>query len=146
MEWSAFRVVSRERIGLVVAFTSPGEVGEVLLGTALSLHGLVLGFRNFPFIVGIWTTNFVAHHNENLFLINPFTFGFAIAGPLLAFGRPSARPLLKTDRHTRRHWNAGRGGQNTSMFNQQNWNPSSATACRLFLISAYAFWRNPTAN
>jgi hypothetical protein len=54
---------------------------RVLLGLWNALLGLGWGSLGvFLFIVGIWTNHSVAHHNENLFLINPITFALLPLG------------------------------------------------------------------
>jgi hypothetical protein len=147
--WNGVLLLLSVVSGLTVSWLSRRRErwARVLLGSLLSVHGLVLGpLGIFLFIVGIWTNHSVAHHNENLFLINPFTFGFAIAGPLLVLGRPSARPMLKKLTATLAAIGTlGVAVKVLPMFNQQNWN--LICYCLPFiLISAFAFWRAPATS
>jgi hypothetical protein len=86
--------------------------------------GLVWGSLGvFLFVVGLFTNHMVAHHNENLFLINPFTFALLPLGAMRIFGSARARTGLRWT------WTAlsvtGLLGvllKVLPMFNQQNWN------------------------
>jgi hypothetical protein len=120
---------------------------RIALGLLLTLEGLAWGSLGvFLFIVGLWTNHQVAHHNENLFLINPITFAFLALGPMLAFGSPSAHRALK--------WVsaalaitalAGVAVKALPMFDQRNWN-LICLVLPLSLATALAFRKAPLAS
>lgn len=97
---------------------------RVLLGLVHVVLGLGLGaFGLFLFIVGLFTNHTVAHHNENLFLVNPITFALLPLGVMLIFNSKRARNGLFWT------WAAlaalsllGVVAKVLPMFDQQNWN------------------------
>lgn len=69
---------------------------RVLLGLWNALLGLGWGALGvFLFIVGLWTNHSVAHHNENLFLINPITFALLPLGIMQLVGAKRATVALQ---------------------------------------------------
>lgn len=97
---------------------------RVLLGLVHVVLGLGLGaFGIFLFLVGLFTDHTVAHHNENLFLVNPITFALLPLGVMLIFNSERARNGLFYT------WAAlaalsllGVVVKVLPMFDQQNWN------------------------
>lgn len=86
--------------GLGLALGHWGRDGKraprVLFGLLNVVLGLGWGSLGvFLFIVGLFTNHTVAHRNENLFVINPVTFGALPFGVMLAWGARRAKPLLK---------------------------------------------------
>jgi hypothetical protein len=88
------------------------------------LFGLLWGSLGvFLFVVGIFTNHMVAHHNENLFLINPITFALLPLGAMRIFGSARSRTGLRWA------WSAlaaigilGVLLKALPMFDQANWN------------------------
>lgn len=117
------------------------KLPRVGLGLLISLLGLVWGSLGlFLFIVGLFTNHTVAHRNENLFVINPVTFGALPFGVMLAWGAKRAKPLLKWT------WTIlaattvlGVLVKVLPMFNQDNWN-IIALGAPVNLAFAALFW------
>lgn len=82
--------------GLVAWGQGKKALPRVLLGVLNVLLGLSWGALGvFLFIIGNWTDHTVAHHNENLFLINPVTFFALPLGVMLIFDSRRARSGLR---------------------------------------------------
>ena len=101
-----------------------GRLPRVAWGLYNALIGLTWGSLGaFLFVVGLFTNHMVAHHNENLFLINPITFALLPLGLMRVFGSTRARTGLRWG------WSAlvGTGALGVMlkvlpMFDQANWN------------------------
>jgi hypothetical protein len=117
---------------------------RVVLGLFLTLEGLVWGSLGvFLFVVGNWTNHAVAHHNENLFLINPITFALLFVGPMLVKGSPRAPGALRAISGSLAVIAvAGVLLKVLPRFDQQNWN-LICLVLPLSLATAAAFWRPP---
>ncbi len=119
---------------------SPRPWARKALAALLALVGLVWGFSGLLlFMLGTFTDNFVTHHNENLFFINPLTLALLPLAVMLFLGRPRAEPLLK--------WVtsvlaaialSGVAVKVLPRFDQQNWN-IIALALPFILATAVAF-------
>ncbi len=114
---------------------------RVLLGVLEVILGLGWGALGvFLFVVGLWTNHSVAHHNENLFLVNPITFAMLPLGLMLIFGSKRARGGL--------FWCwaalaaislAGLAAKVLPMLDQNNWN-LICLVLPVNLLHAAAFW------
>ncbi len=101
-----------------------GRLPRLAWGSFNALIGLLWGSLGvFLFLVGLFTNHSVAHRNENLFLINPFTFAALPLGVMVIFGSSRARTGLRWI------WTAlaatavlGVLAKVLPMFDQQNWN------------------------
>jgi hypothetical protein len=101
-----------------------GRLPRFVWGSFNALIGLVWGSLGvFLFVVGLFTNHTVAHRNENLFLINPFTFAALPLGVMMIFGSKRAGTGLRWT------WSAlavtallGLLAKALPMFDQQNWN------------------------
>ena len=101
-----------------------GRLPRLAWGGFNALIGLTWGSLGvFLFLVGLFTNHTVAHRNENLFLINPITFGALPLGVMMVFGSARAHAGLRWT------WLAlaatavlGVLAKVLPMFDQQNWN------------------------
>lgn len=132
--------------GLSLALGQWGRGGarlpRVLLGSLTALLGLLCGvFGSFLFGIGTFTNHLVAHHNENLFLVNPLDLALLPLGLMLVFGSQRARRGLKWV------WSAlaataalGVVLKVLPMFDQANWN-LIALAAPVNVLGAATWWR-----
>ena len=101
-----------------------GRLPRIGWGLTNALYGLTWGSLGvFLFVVGIFTNHMVAHHNENLLLINPITFALLPLGVMRTFGSTRGRTGLRWA------WSAlaaigilGVLLKALPMFDQANWN------------------------
>ncbi len=128
-------------VGLVRWGRNGKRTPRVLLGVLQLLIGLTWGSLGvFLFIVGIWTNHSVAHHNENLFLVNPITFAALPLGVMLIWGSKRARPGLFYAWAALAAINlAGLAAKVLPALDQNNWNLITLIL-PVNVLTALAFW------
>jgi hypothetical protein len=90
--WGAQLLLAGVAIGLLLALGGLGArrsvSGRVAFGAVIALVGFFLGFLG-SFLVFVWgfTDHLVAHRNENILQLAPFTLALAVMGVGVAMGR-----------------------------------------------------------